>query len=146
MAEGVIALGSAAQIQVAPTTEAAGVYTPGTYANVSYLTSYQRRNNRTTNETAVFMKGTKVVASSSATRNLTLNGLLAVGDTGQQTLRTASEDNSVVAVKILPDGTNGQVLIAKVATDGWDGDPESPQKTSFELNGVTDPTDVGTGL
>lgn len=146
MAEGVVALGSAALITVAPTTESGGVYTPGTYASVSFMTSYRRNNQRTTSETSVFMKTTKVTTSSAATRSLTLNGLLAVGDTGQSTLRDATESNAVVAIKILPDGTNGQVMLARVGTDTWEGDPDSPQKTSFELTAIDTPTDVGTGL
>lgn len=146
MAEGVIALGSAAVIQVATTTAPGGVYTPGTYSNLSFMTSYRRNNQRQTSETSVFMKTTKVTASSAATRSITLNGLIAIGDTGQGILRAATESNDVIAVKILPDGTNGQVIIGRVGTDTYEGTPDAPQQTSFEVLAVQAPTVVGTGL
>lgn len=146
MAEGVIALGSAAVLMAATTTESGGVYTPGTYSNLSYMTSYRRNNQRQTSETSVFMKTTKVTASSAATRGVTLNGLLALGDTGQAILRDATETNAVIAVKVLPDGTNGEILIGRVGTTTHEGTPDAPQQTSFEVLAIQAPTDVGTGL
>lgn len=146
MAEGVIALGSAAVIMAATTTAPGGVYTPGTYSNISYMTSYRRNNQRQTSETSVFMKTTKVTASSAATRSITLNGLIAIGDTGQGILRAATESNAVIAVKVLPDGTNGEILIGRVGTDTYEGTPDAPQQTSFEVLAVQAATVVGTGL
>jgi hypothetical protein len=77
----------------------------------------------------------------------TISGLLNTTDAGQNALRTAMNTDVPVALRILPDGTNGFIQEFYVNNAGNDAtpDPADMQDASFELSEAGDPYVIGSG-
>ena len=91
------------------------------------------------------MKTTAYVIPGTRESTWTVSGFLSVGDTGQDHLRTAEEDNTTVFIKVLPDGTNGFVQEVNVGTTTHEAAPEGLQGVSFDFGAAAEATIIGTG-
>ena len=145
MAVGIPIAGSDIEITVATTTVVGGVYTPGTYSPVSDLTTISNNSTRDKTATGVFMRTTKHTTFGPQDLSFTLSGLLSVGDSGQDILRTARDTNAVVSLKVLWDGTNGFTVLARVGGGTGNLTPEGLAETSFEISAEDAPAEVGDG-
>lgn len=148
MALGTIAVGANVRIQVATTTEAGGVYTPGTYSPVDGITQISRSGNRDKTTVGIFGRSAKVVNYGSLDLTYTLTGVLSVGDTGQGIVETAKADNSVLSLKVTFDGdtkTDGFTALVRVGGGGGDMAPDGNPGVSWELGTIADPVIEGDG-
>lgn len=145
MAIGIIAVGGDMVINVATTTEAAGVFTPGAYSPVDGLTTINRNSTRNKTATSIFGRAAKIQNFGPRDLSYTLNGLISVGDSGQDILRAAEASNDVLSLQVLFDGTNGFNVLGRVGGGSGDADPDSNPKTGWEFATIAVPELDGTG-
>lgn len=146
MADGTPIDGSALEIWSATTTgPVAGVYTAGTYSKVNDLNRVSFNSNRPSTSQSVFMRSVQYTTFGKREQTYSLSGFKSIGDTGQGILDTAAEDNSVIAIKILRDGTNGWTQFVRVGSNNETMAPEGLQEISYDLGAATAKTLVGTG-
>jgi hypothetical protein len=138
MADGTVQMGADFVIQ-------AGTTAVGATAPVNDLNSYRKTNTRNNQTFAVFMKTTAYVIPGTRESTWTVSGFLSVGDTGQDHLRTAEEDNTTVFIRVLPDGTNGFTQEVTVGTTTHEAAPEGLQGVSFDFGAAAAAVIVGTG-
>lgn len=88
-----------------------------------------------------------VISVGKTTRTITLNVVYETADSGHAILYAAFISKATIWVKILPDGTNGEILPVKVGHQEIHG-PDVNQHTtaSWTLAQQGDPTQVGTGF
>ncbi|MBA2458722.1 MAG: hypothetical protein H0V43_07180 [Gemmatimonadales bacterium] len=111
---------------------------------VSHIESYSRPVNRPLTTRAVFMAAAAISFPGAREVTLTLTGLLSLGDTGQNNLRTAEANGTPVYVKLWPDGLAGIIAPYRVASRGLDAAADGPTEVSFDLG--LDGAEVGSGI
>jgi hypothetical protein len=116
-----------------------------TKTNVEGMTRYSRRKSRPINRTTVFMRATPYVSRGQKDYGFTISGLLIADDAGQQMVRDAEAAGTTVFITVLHDGTNGFMQECLVGNLSHDASPDTMQETGWELTGVDEPTEVGTG-
>jgi hypothetical protein len=117
----------------------------GTYEPISDINAASRNSNRDIAQFPVFMRATAYGIPGAREISYSFSGYLSVGDSGQNMLRTAEQNNTTVFVKVLFDGTNGFIQECRVATTSWEAAPEGLQETAYELSAVGTATVIGTG-
>jgi len=146
MADGTPIDGSELEIWAATTTGPVdGVYTAGTYSKVNDLNRVAFNSNRPSTSQSVFMRSVQYTTFGKREQTYALSGFKSIGDTGQGILDTAAEDNSVIAIKILRDGTNGWSQFVRVGSNNESMAPEGLQEISYDLGAATAKTLIGTG-
>lgn len=146
MPAGTPVVGTAVTIQVAPNTPAlSNPPVAGTYVDCNDLTTLSKNSTRNKQTQSVFMRATAYTTYGQREVTYSLNGLLSVGDSGQDALRTAEETNDVIFVKILWDGTNGFSVPCRVGTHTGNSTPENRVEITYELTAEDDATAEGTG-
>lgn len=120
---------------------------PATWVPINDANRFSRRTARTTTKTRVFMRATPYVNRSQRESTATLSGFVNTDDPGQQILRDAMEADTIVKIRVLPDGVNGFSQDFYVNNQGADANPEpqNMQECSWELIDAADPVQVLTG-
>jgi hypothetical protein len=118
---------------------------PPSYVPVDDMNNFQRSTSRDKQTFPVFMRLTAHVIPGARGVTYTLSGFLDSGSTGQDILRAAEQNDNVVTMKFLWDGTNGFTQDVKVGSTSQNTTPEGLQETSFELLADADPVIVGSG-
>src|SRR5574337_345054 len=146
MPAGTPVAGSSLQISVAANTPALSAPPiAGTYSPCNDLTTISKNSTRNSTNVAVFMKSTQYVSYSPRQSSYSLNGLLSVGDSGQDLLRAAEAAEDVVFLKVLYDGVNGFSVPCLVGSHTGNVTPEGRVEITYELGAVGSETIVGTG-
>lgn len=120
---------------------------PGTFIDVADMTRYATTNARTTNRVSVFAGPAHEVTGERA-KTFTLEGLWNDTDPGQIQLREASEGQTEIKIRVLPDGVNGFETSVLVGTTGGEANADEATLQSFtlECEMTTDETPIGTGV
>jgi hypothetical protein len=146
MPAGTTSLGSAVTLQVAPNTPALSEPpVEGTYVDLNDITTISKNSQRNSSQQSVFMKTTQYNTFGRKTVTFSLNGLLSIGDSGQDVLRAAEDSNDVVFLKVLWDGTNGFSIPCRVGSHTGNADPDTRIQITYDLSAEDDATAVGTG-
>jgi hypothetical protein len=139
---GVVVMGTELAISSATSTVLGGIYTAGTYGPISDLNRIDYNSNRPTTNIAVFGRSVQYVIPGLKEQTMTLAGFFSAGDTGQETLNAGEAAQSVIAVEVLRDGTNGYEIFGRVGSIRETAAPEGLQEISYDFNAVTDRFDV----
>lgn len=146
MADGTAIDGALVEIYAATATgPVAGVYTAGTYSKVNDINRIDASSNRPSTSQGVFMRTTQYTTYGQREQPYTVSGFKSIGDTGQGIIDTAHEDNSVIAIKVLRDATNGWTQFVRVGSKRESFAPEGLQEVSYDLGAASARTLVGTG-
>jgi hypothetical protein len=146
MPAGTPVVGTAVTIEVAPNTPAlSNPPTAGTYVDCNDLTTLSKNSTRNKQTQSVFMRATAYATYGQREVTYSVNGLLSVGDSGQDILRAAEASNDVVFVKITWDGTNGFSVPCRVGSHTGNSTPENRVEITYELSAEADATMEGTG-
>lgn len=135
---GVVILGSALAISAATSTLSGGIYTAGTYSPISDLNRIDYNANRPVTNIAVFGRSVQYSIPGVKEQTMTLSGFYSQDDTGQGILNTAEASDTVIAVKVLRDGTNGYEIFGRVGSIRETAAPEGLQEISYDFSAVTD--------
>lgn len=146
MATGTPIVGNNVEIYVAANTPAnSDPPVEGTYEQVSDLTTISKNSTRDKTDTGVFMRSVKYTTYGARAVSYSLNGLLSVGDSGQDILRAAEVSNDIVFLKILWDSTNGFSVPCRVGSHTGNATPDGRVEVTYELAAEDDETEIGTG-
>lgn len=151
MALGTPVGGSEFRVSVAPATTAdAGItFTAGTYVPLgrSYNFGHNQASNVTSQGT---YEGESFDFSSPTQKTYDVTGMLAAGDTGQETVRAAYAGTAATAyvfLKILPNnGTGGYTVRCGVASINHSAPLQGPQTMQYSFTQKAAPTIIGTSF
>lgn len=116
----------------------------GSYIPVADMNSYSKSRARSRSRHPVF-GGTTHVTISPAEEDFTVGGFLNDTDAGQQALRDAADNNTIINVEVLFDGAKGFRQDVKVHTYTHDAEPEGLQEHGYEFTAVGVRTAQGGG-
>jgi hypothetical protein len=121
--------------------------TPGVFVLLSDMTRYSSSNTRTTNRVPVF-GGPAHEVSGERNKTFTLEGLWNDDDAGQLRVRAASENQTELKMRVLPDGVNGFECTVLVGTTGGEATADEATLQTFTVDAEMqgDETPIGTGV
>lgn len=117
----------------------------GIYEPVSHINSYSRNSNRTISQFPAFGLDPSIGVPGPREITFTAGGYKSVGDTGQDLLHAAEQNNTTVFVQVLHDGTNGYRQEVRVGSKTANAAPDGLQLITFEFTAVGTAVAVGTG-
>lgn len=104
-------------------------------------------NGTTPQQTHDYYQQASVISIGATSRTISFSNDYETADSGHAVLYAAFISKATIWVKILPDGTNGETLPVKVATQAVSGpDVNDHTKVSWTLAQQAAPATVGTGF
>lgn len=118
---------------------------PDAYVPIDDMNNFQRSTSRDKQTFPVFMRALAHTIAGARGVTYTLSGFLDSDSDGQAILFAAEQNDTVVTIKVLWDGTNGFTQDVRVGSTSQNTTPEGLQEASFELIADADPVVVGSG-